>query len=257
MCKTIRPFVPCRKCKAREKAGNRGPEPGYYNDNYNGYEIIKECDCHKKWRQEQDLNHKLEKSGVVADYSFEDYRGNASREQLECLKLMANNFSKFAYKKMIYLYGINGTQKTSMVQVLGKELIKQGYSVQYTLMNTLINNLVKDFDDPNQEIKDAFIKRCTEVDLLIIDESFDSTKTTVYKSGYQIPFLDAFIRSRFESGKKSILFVSNKLPSDIASQGFGISLQNLIERNTQQSFLEFKDVYVKNSNVIDKMGLFK
>lgn len=257
MCKSIRPFVPCRKCKAREKAGNIGPEPGYYNDIYNGYEIIKECDCHKKWRSEQDLARKLEKSGVVADYSFDDYRGNVSREQWQCLKSMAEDFSKFIYKKMIYLWGNNGTQKTSMVQALGKELVKQGYTVQYTLMNTLINNLVKEFEDPNQDLKDAFIKRCMEVDLLIIDESFDSTKTTVYKSGYQIPFLDAFIRSRFESGKKSIIFVSNKLPGEIASQGFGISLQNLIERNTQQSFLEFRDVYAKNSNVIDKMGLFR
>ena len=257
MYESTRPFIPCRLCKAREKAGETIPQPGYYLTTFQGYTVAKECDCHKRWRKENDLARNLEKSGVVADYSFDDYRGTTSLEQLNALKLIASDFDRFSRKKMIYLWGENGTQKTSMVQALGKELIKQGYTVQYTLMNTLINNLVKEFDDPNQDIKDNFIKKCSEVDLLIIDESFDSTKTTVFKSGFQVPYLDAFIRSRFESGKKSILFVSNKLPSEISSQGFSTSLQNLIERNTQQSFLEFKDVYIKNSNTIDKMGLFK
>lgn len=257
-------FIPCRACIAREKQGIKTPQGsdgkpqyGYYYDNYNGYEVIKECECHKKWREAYELSRKLERSGLSQDYTFDDYRGTESLEQLNALKQIASNFPKFAHKKMIYVWGKNGTQKTSMVQALGKSLVEQGYSVQYLLMNTLLNNLVKDFDTGNQEEKDAFIRKCADVDFLIIDEAFDSTKTTIYKSGYQVPFLDAFIRSRFETGNKSILFVSNKLPEEIESQGFGGSIQNLVIRNTKQSFLEFKDVYVDNTNTVDRMGLFR
>lgn len=245
-------FIPCRKCSNKP-----GPKPGFIYSEKNGFNIIIECSCHVAWRQQQELELKLEAAQINPDFSFEDYRGSKSREEFKAFKTFASNYNKYNYKTMVYLWGKNGCQKTSMAQALGKILIEKGFSVQYTLMNNLINNLVKDFNDSLAIEKDAFIKRCLESDLLIVDEAFDSNKVTMYKSGYQIPFLDAFIRNRFEINKKSILFISNVAPQNIDRNVFGVSLQNLVDRNTKESCIEFKDVYLDEVSKPDVLGLFR
>lgn len=267
MCKPIKKFIQCRNCPYKEKGG---PQPGYYYSTYEGVQVVVECDCHKKWVEDSKLEAKFLNSNVVADYSFDNYCGYQSRDSVDCLRKVANNPEKFTYKKMIYMYGPNGTQKTSMAQALGKELIIKGYTVQYTLMQELITNLVTDFSDSltTKEKKEYFINKCMDCDFLIIDEAFDLSKVLIYSSGYQIPYLDTFIRNRFDINKKSIIFISNKKPCDIAKvpparpneiqkEGFGISLQSLVERNTKQSFLEFYDSWNDNVNQIDPKGIFK
>ena len=108
----------------------------------------------------------------------------------------------------------------------------------------------------NQE-KEYALKRYYNVDLLIIDEAFDKDKVSLYKSGFQLPYLDSFLRNRFEMKNKSIFFISNIKPSDIAKYGFGISLQDFVERNTRGSQLFFSDRYVDNAGVMDPNSLFK
>lgn len=245
-------FIPCRKCSNKP-----GPKPGFIYSEKDNYDVIIECSCHVAWRRQLELNSQLEVSNIKPDYNFKDYKGSNSVEEFEAFKTFANNYSSYNYKTMVYLWGKNGCQKTTMSQALGKILIEKGFSVQYTLMNTLINNLIKDFDEETSSTKDAFIKRCKEVDLLIIDESFDPKKVTMYKSGYQIPFLDAFFRERFETHKKSILFISNVSPSSIDSNIFGTSLKNFVERNTRESCIEFKDVYFDEAGKPDVLGLFR
>lgn len=257
MCIVKKEFILCRNCPQRTNNKPSNVPNGYYYDTLNGVQILRECSCHITWRKERELEYKLEKSNLVSDYTFSDYKGNKSLEDLKALESIADHFEKFKYKKMIYVYGVNGTQKTSMVQALGKELIRKDYTAQYTLMQELINNLMPDFSKEESAAKDTFLKRCKEADLLIIDEAWDKSKVTLYNSGYQIPFLDAFLRQRFELDKGSILFVSNRQPSEIASQGFGISLQNFVMRNTQGSLLLFEDKYIENANQIDRLSLFK
>lgn len=254
MCTKTKEFTHERGCPHRLK---KGPNPGYYFTEENGYTVIRECDCHIKWRLNNELERKLKLSGLRADYSFDNYRGTQSLDDLEALKEFTYHFDQYSYKKMIYLYGPNNTMKTSMATACGKELIKAGYTVQYCTMNELINNLVQSFNDANKEAKEAFIQRCLEVDLLILDECFDKSKVTIYSTGYQVPFLDNFLRSRFETGKKSLFFISNKLPTDIEAEGFGASLQSLIVRNTEASLLVFKDKWINNANQIDRLSLFK
>jgi len=244
MCRIInKEFIPCRKCRSNPLGG---PKSGYYYDKIDNYMVIKECECHKKWRKEQELDREFVLSNVKADYSFDDYVGVDSLFDLECLKCIVNDPEKFKYKTMIYVYGLPGCQKTSMCQVLGKELIQKGYKVQYTLMYDLVNALVKEFDDPDKENKDYIIKRCMDSDFLIIDESFDKKKVKLYNSGYQLPYLDNFLRSRLDINKKSTIIISNVKPEAIALEGFGDSLQSFVVRNVQESTLEFKDNWNKN-----------
>ena len=243
-------FIPCRKCSQL-----KGPKPGFYFSRMNGYDVVVECNCHKHWRESLELDRKLLDSNIQPDYSFSDYRGETSREDLNALIHFTNNFKKYSYKTMLYLWGKNGCQKTSMAQACAKEIVTQGFTVQYVVMNNLINSLIT---KENQE-DNLLVKRCLDVDLLIIDESFDSKKVTLYKSGYQIPYLDNFLRQRFEIDKKSIMFVSNKMPNEIEKEGFDYSIQNLVERNTRNSLLKFEDVYFDQVGVgiPDRLGLFK
>lgn len=268
MCYKPKQFIPCRNCPRKDKEGPTDTL-GYYYDTVDGYQVIKECQCHKKWRKEAELALTLYNSDIQSDYNFSDYKGTKSLLDLLCIRNIAENPDKFIYNKMIYLYGPNGTQKTTMCQCLGKELILKGYSVQYILMDKLIKSLVSDFnrsEEAQTEIN-FLIKRCLECDFLIIDEAFDLKKITIYNSGYQIPYLDNFLRTRFDINKKSIIFISNRAPHEIGEipsqrlnepikEGFGISLQNFVERNVKQSTLEFKDVWLDNANNINRRGLF-
>lgn len=250
-------FVACRSCPNMIKGG---PSKGYYYDKVDGYDVIKECDCHRKWRQEQELQANLEKANINPDYTFDDYVGTKSRKDLDALKVVADKPEKFLYKTMIYIHGPNSCQKSSMVQALGKELVKKNYSVMYINFKELVNAVVvgsETFNDPLKEEKEYTLKKCTDCDFLIVDEAFDKSKATIYASGFQIPYIDNFIRTRFEILKRSIIFVSNKKQSEINEEGFGLSLQSLIERNTKNSTLVFTDVCSPNKGVPNRMALFE
>jgi len=254
MCKE-KSFIPCRTCPTRDVSKASFME-GYYFDEVDGCKVLVECKCHKKWRETRELERKLVASNLITEYGFDDYKGTESIEDVKALKEFVNHFDKYS-KSMLYIYGKNGTQKTSMAMAAGKELVGKGYKVQYVLMNNLLTSLVTDFDKKDQEVKDIFIKKCEDCDLLIIDEAFDKEKSVIYKSGYQVPFLDNFLRERFDINKKAVLFISNHQPSEITTQGFSGSLQSLVERNTKRSLLIFKDVYTENANQIDRLGLFR
>lgn len=258
MCKQrTNEFVPCRNCPNIVKGG---PSKGYYYDEINGFQVIKECSCHKTWRKEQELSTKLIQSNINPDYTLDSYVGTKSLRDLSALKTVADNPDKFLYKTMIYLYGPNGCQKSSMVQALGKELILKDYTVMYISFKDLVHAIkvgTDSFEDPAKEEKDYILKKCNDCDFLIVDEAFDKDKYKVSASGYEIPYIDNFLRTRFEISKKSIIFVSNKKQESIESEGFGVSLQSFVVRNTQSSTLIFLDNWEVNKNNIDRLGLFK
>lgn len=240
-------FIPCRTCPALKK---ESPREGYYFDIKSGCPILVECDCHKKWRKEKELSAYYKISNINPNFNFNDYVGTNSILSKRCLESFADNFNNYINRTMIYLYGPNGTQKTSLSMCTAKTIINKGYTVQYVLMNNLISALVTETGAFKEDDEDTqrFLKRSRECDLLIIDESFDKSKVTLYKSGYQIPFLDSFLRDRFELNNKSIMFISNIKPYNIENAGYGRSLQDLIVRNTTSTLLEFYDNYIECSN---------
>lgn len=248
-------FVLCRACPQRTKGKPSNIPLGYYYDVIGNQQVLVECKCHREWREAKELSAKLKKANITPDYTFDDYKGTRSLKDLEALKSISKKADFFSRKKMVYLWGPNGTQKTSMVQALGRDLLVQNYKVQYLLMQDLINTLMPDFNADDEE-KKRIAKKLQDNDFLIIDEAFDKTKVTLYNSGFQIPFLDSFLRTYFDTNKGSIIFVSNKKPEEIAQQGFGESLQNFVQRNTRTSLLMFEDKYIENANTIDRLGLF-
>lgn len=248
-------FIPCRKC-----AKKKGPSPGFFYVQNKDQLYVSECSCHKEWVERENRNRKLKEANLWdSEYSISNYVGNKSQEDALALKTYIDNFEEKFKDKMIYMYGLNSCQKTTLAMWVGKSLLDKDFSVYYTLMESLSVALLPDFNAEKVQMaeKEKIIDKAMNSDLLIIDESFDKSKLTLYKSGYQIPFIDRFIRERFELKNKAIIFISNKKPEEIESQGFGQSLQSLIVRNVKKSTLYFLDKYVENCNYIDRKGLFE
>ena len=124
-------------------------------------------------------------------------------------------------------------------------------------MNSLIKILSDSLPSPEKE---AQIRQLKEVDVLIIDEAFQKEKMTIYKSGYQLPFIEIFIRERVDQNRRGIIFISNVLPSAIQESGMSQSLQDFVVRNVtnRQTLLTFEDNFTQlQSHFTPSVDIFK
>jgi len=163
----------------------------------------------------------------IIDLSFDDLI--KMNDRVDKLKMYVLNFDeKFKHIHLYFWGSKNGTQKTTTASILAKELALSGHSVEFILMSDLSKLLTKEGfeEEANDEIN-----RYLNTDFLIIDDAFDGKKITVYKSGYQIPFIDTFLRKRLETKRKATCFTSNIPLSKIDSDIFGVSLTKLLERS--------------------------
>jgi len=248
-------FIQCRKCKSKQ---SKSSPPGYYKDitikNGIEYSGIKECECHEKWRLNEENYSAFINAGFNGTYfnSADTYEGTKSAGNILRLKQYIYCFiscNKPVQSSILYFYGKNGTQKTVTAHWIGSELIKKkfdekymAFDVRYISMKELIDNLWKRERDEQIAAKiDHLVNRCS---LLIIDESFDKEKVHVWESGKQLAYIDDFIRTRINNSL-GIIFISNKHPNEIKKEGFSVSLQDLIQRELQKrdSLFTFEDNY--------------
>jgi len=252
----MKSFIPCRTCVTRD-----GPQPGYYYVQKDAVQYVKECQCHIGWRKQKDLERRCLESNVWPDLQdSSSYKGDLSIADAQAARKYFVEFPKYEHA-MVYMHGPNGTQKTTTAMWGAQQLLKRDppISVFYTLMETLVVSLLPDFAATSEQKsgQQDFQEKLLEADALIIDESFDRKTTTLYKSGYQIPFLMNFLKLRFEVRRKSILFISNTAPTSIASHGFSDGLQDFVTRNVSRSTLVFKDKYIRHVEAINPRGLFE
>jgi len=183
----------------------------------------------------------LEKAGIIFQekiLSLKDYSGKDVADNLPKIQKFILEFETRYRKTHLYLWSkFNGTQKTTTAKVIAAELSKKGLSVQFVLMNQLIEALTEMNETGSTQ---ELLRNCRSVDFLIIDDCFDVNKITIYKSGYQLSFIDTFLRERLEANRKSTCFTSNVPPEEI-DQKFGISIRSLVQRST--AALEFNDVF--------------
>lgn len=234
----MKEYTPCRSCYNKQ-----GPLPGFYYTFIENQRYVIECPCHIRWKEEVRLGIRARESNIWENPPNlqTTYLGNKSLEDKDRLIKYASNFENYK-NNIVYLYGPNGTQKTTAAMWVGLELLKKGYSVHYVLMYKLSLLLTTMFEE--KESAEKILMQYKEADLLIIDESFSKDKIVLYKSGYQLPFLDSFLRERIDLQKKGILFLSNSPPQNIEKEGFSKSIQDLISRNVTQSTLYFQDNYI-------------
>ena len=255
-------FIPCSLCKDKEPLHKLGYY--YVYDKDNTIIGIVECDCHKEYKKRKKTISLLKKSNLnileeieLFENYLSHYKGQKSLPTIYKLRNYINNYHKNtpAYHANLYFYGGSGTQKTYASKYVGYHLIKKGFSVYYILMQSLIVLLSPDFNAENNtvnKLKDFLLS----VDLLIIDDSFDKRKVTLYRSGYQLPFLESFLKERFDIRKKGTIFISTTYPTNIQDNGFGDSLQNFIVRNTlaKGTVLTFEDIYEKEISRIEDLS---
>lgn len=248
-------FVPCKKCNN-----------GYlYKFDTAGMASAVECECHKKWLHENQLKAAYEHNGFDPrhyNYSPRTYAGTKSAADKDRIINYVDQFDKNpAVRSLVcYLYGPNGTQKTTMMSWVGKSLMDKGYSVRYMLMNNLVKLLMdaEDFDKERAEKARAKVEKLEETDLLIIDESFDKEKMKLWKSGYQLSYIDSWIRKRVGSLNKGLFFVSNVPIKEIEANGLGHSIQDFVEREVtlHNCYLQFLDNYLQSTTVEFTGSLF-
>lgn len=249
-------FIACEKCKNSENL----PSGYYWVSKDEG--LAKECECHKKWYLENQSKKLFKHYGFNEKYWDYNPRTYIGKKSIENKNRLLNYITQFienpeVRKLLLYIYGPNGTQKTSLVNFIGKRLIYEGFTVRYLLMNNLVKLLQEATFEEDFKQK---IKKISESDLLIIDEAMDKSKLMLWKSGYQLSFIDTFIRDRIQSQNKGIIFVSNVHPDKISEQGLSISIQDFIQRECKinNTLLTFEDNYVACSDLEynSKIGLF-
>ena len=228
---------------------------GFYSDPKISGNIV-ECEHHKKWKRESDLFRKYVRRGFREDgwdlkYP-EGYVGTQSRFNMEALMTYIDEFKKDPEMRgyTLYLHGPQGCQKTLLAMFVGAELTRAGFDCRFIVMNDLVKKLINTRD----EVSIDFIEDIQQADLIIYDEAFDLDKLTLYKSNYQLPYLDTFLRTNIR--KRGNVFVSNVHPNDI-DEKFGVSLKDFVQREVSyhNSLLEFKDNW-RNGNGIPKDTLF-
>lgn len=241
-------FIPCEKCKNTD---DRLPEGYYWADKEKT--MATECECHYKWRIEEQSRKLFKHYGFNEKYWNYNPRSYVGTKSVNDKNRLLNYIVQFkenpdVRKLLVYMYGPNGTQKTSLANYVGKRLILDGFDIRYVLMNNLVNDL-QDMEF-HEDLKKK-IERLNDADLLIVDEAFDKEKMTLYKSGYQKSFLDSWMRDRIQSKNKGILFISNVKPENIADQGLSISIQDFVQRECiiNKTLLTFEDNYIAESHI--------
>jgi DNA replication protein DnaC len=241
-------FRPCRKCNN-----------GYIFTETEAGTVATKCSCYKKFQEKKKMEIELLAGkvplsivpGSILEYDLErDYIGEASRKAIvpKLIKFV-EKFDQVFYDKILYFAGKMGTQKTTIACWIAKELAQRGKKVNYIIMNDLIRLLQdKDF---KQELL-PYANRLLITDFLIIDRAFDKEQVTLYKSNYQLPFLDSFLRSRIEQHAKSTCIISNSEMESISEHGFSEDSQDFILRKVQQfqTLFIFKDRYTQKDDFV-------
>ena len=203
----------------------------------------------KEWEEYQRshaLRYALMSSGIpafVSDLTLDDYvdprHENPNLGRLK--KYVAEFESRY---RMVHLYiwsHMNGTQKTTTASIVAKSLIQNGFVCRFVLMGDLIRCL-SSLEDEEKEENQYRISSWADCDFLVIDDSFDKKKATIYRSQFQISFLDQFLRKRLEIDRKATCFTSNFSIDEIDEAVFGLSLKKLVERSVPDPF-EFSVPY--------------
>lgn len=226
-------FVACGNC-------SRGYI--YDRDNETGELVAKRCSCLTEWLASRKQQILLEKSGLPAGflhYTIDDYKGKDEANNVGKLKLYVAQFEEKFRNLSLYLWSeVNGTQKTTVAKWILGQVIEKGFSARFVNMNELVEKLIKNYFDGSYQDE---IDHARDVDLLVVDDAFDSQKVNLWKSGYQLSYIDTFFRVRLEQHERATIFTANVDPSqihDIYNQSIG----NLILRNVVD--FEFKDVIV-------------
>lgn len=129
-------------------------------------------------------------------------------------KVDANNKNAVAWAKRLenlYLFGSPGTGKTFLASIMAQEFLKQGKSVIFGDVPTLLDQLKGTFNNDSDSTLEELMKTLSEVDVLILDDLGTETPTE-----WAIERLYLIINNRYNA-QKPLIVTSNYSP-DAASR---------------------------------------
>jgi hypothetical protein len=181
--------------------------------------------------------------GEITPYGLDTYIGEDRFNNIPKLKKYCNEFRNNFSHIHLYLWSrINGTQKSTCAKDIIVRLAKQGVKSKFILMDSLIKTLLEAERDDEAKQK---AKEWSAVDFLAIDECFAKGQITLFKSGYQISFLNTFLKERLEVFRRATCFTAN-VPIEDIGQEWGTSIQSLVDRSIPTPML-FNDTVAKTN----------
>lgn len=203
-----------------------------------------------EWAKEQNKifeEHRIKSANLpihVKGLTLDDYVPSGSVIPRKLMVYLSEFENKFKNIHLYFWSHENGTQKTTTAAILGNLLLKEGRSVQFVSMGDLVKYLQSEqFDEDLSPLVEVY-KSC---DFLIIDDCFDKRKATMYKSGWQISFLDQFLRYRLETVRLATCFTSNFSIDEIDENAFGVSVKKLVARSVPDPF-HFTTLYQERNS---------
>ncbi len=230
-------WIPCEGCKAR---GSKWitHDPGTDD------ERVSLCTCFKDYQKKLILLMNLKKAGIpesIMDYNSKSYKGEKSIESIRKIRMFAKNFHEKYSHTNLYIHGPNSTQKTTIAHWVGMKLVEdEKTTVCYTLMDKVVKDLISCNYGEREEELSKTVEQYRDSDCLIIDECFDKRKMTLYQSGWQLSFLDSFLRERMEQNKRATIFISN-IDLSMIEGTFGVGMLELVKRNCANSIFLLED----------------
>jgi hypothetical protein len=166
--------------------------------------------------------------GEAAPYGLDTYIGEDRCSNIPKLKKYCNEFKTGFLHVHLYLWSrTNGTQKSTCAKDIIVRLAKQGVKSKFVLMDRLIKTLLEAERDDEAKKKAG---EWSSVDFLVIDECFSKGQITLFKSGYQLAFLNTFLKERLEVFRRATCFTANVSIEDIG-QEWGPGIQSLVDRS--------------------------
>ncbi len=217
--------------------------------------VATKCECWTNYRNEVLFLQKLYESNLITDitpqdkiskfieYDIDSYRGDDVNKNIRKIKKFANEFEDKFKSVNLFIYGDNGTQKSTVVKWICKKLLQKGKTVYYIIGKDLIDLIMDSERDAESKRK---LNIMLQSDLLVIEE-FEKSKLSLFSSNYKQSELIPFLKTRMESICKSTIFISNSDISDLYE--ISDTIGDLIDRETIDCKLHFTDKYYNHAKV--------
>jgi len=224
----------------------------------NGNEYLTDsCFCLMVRSQEIETNKKIQDSGIPNHYIDKEIKDwidpstnqnekVINQQSIELIKKYCSSIQSMKIEGYgIFLCGPNGVGKTLLSCVIGKSVIRSGFSCKYYTLSRIVTMTIEGWFDAEE--KRRRVKEIESCDFLIIDDcdKFHRTKT-----GIEITILDSTLRERVQN-KKPIIFTSNQDLNGIKNI-FTSSIYSMIIGQSAVAVILGEDFRKKNSDLIKK-----
>jgi hypothetical protein len=219
--------------------------PKYRFEEIDGQEIAIPTDEWKKHLNLLEVKRYLLSAGIseATPYGLDTYVGEDRFNNIPKLKKYCDEFKiKFLHIHLYLWSRINGTQKSTCAKDIIVRLARQGVKSKFVLMDNLIKTLLDAERDDESKQK---AKEWSAVDFLVIDECFSKEQVTLFKSGYQLAFVNTFLKERLEVSRRATCFTAN-IPIEDIGKEWGAGIQSLVDRSIPTPMF-FDDTIVKTS----------